>query len=145
MYPSPYILLPNDQVTYADIKGMDWFFHSKNVTTPWLSMTITPYRSADMLLTQEERAGRKDITSIALSPPYHFGYPDNDSLGDQYEKDHYMALNKKDRLIYVEILPEMAKLRFLPGDFEQLENDTCIDKLYCSGGFDAYFIRARVS
>ena len=144
LYPSPYTLGPNDQVTQAEVKGMDWFFHSKDVTKPWLSMTICPYRYADMLLTQEERAGRKYITRIILWPPYHFGYPKNDSLGDQYEKDHYMALNKRDRSIYAEIFPDMAKLRFLPRDFEQLENDTSIDKLYCSGGFDAYFIHARV-
>jgi hypothetical protein len=145
LYPSPYTLLPNDQVTSAEIEGMDWFFHSKNVTTPGLSMTLSPYRYADMLLTLEERAGRKDITIITLRPQYHFGYPKNDSLGDQYEKDHYMALNKKDRLIYVEVFPDMAKLRFLPRDFERLENDVNVDKLYCSGGFDAYFIRARIS
>ena len=145
LYPSPYTLRPNDQVPQAEFKGMDWFYHSKDVTTPWLSMSICPYRYADMLLTQEERAGRKDITRITTDLPYHFGYPENDSLGDQYEKDHYMALNKKDRLIYTEIFPDMAKLRFLPRDFEQLENDASIGKLYSNGGFDAYFIRARVS
>ncbi|NAS88596.1 hypothetical protein C4E24_02490 [ANME-1 cluster archaeon AG-394-G21] len=145
LYPSPYTLYPNDQVTQAEVKGMDWFFHSKDVITPWLSMTIGPYRYANMLLTQEERAGRKDSPRSTLWPPYHFGYPENDSLGDQYEKDHYMTLNKKDRLIYTEIFPDMAKLRFLPRDFEQLENDASINKLYSSGGFDAYFIRARVS
>ena len=144
LYPSPYTLYPNDQVTHADLKGMDWFFHSKDVTTPWLSMTITPHRYADMLLTQEERAGRKDITVKPLIPPYHFGYPEHANMGELCEEDQYMALKKKDRVLYTEVWPDMAKLRFLPSDFKQLENDASIDKLYSNGGFDAYFIRARV-
>lgn len=142
-YASPYTLHPNDQVTFADFKGMDWFFHSKNVTIPFLSVTINPLRYADMILAKEERSGHGDIRNIISLPPFHFDYHNNNSLGFSYEEDRYMVLKKEDRVLYTEVWPDMAKYRFLPRDFEQLENDDSVDKLYSNGGLDAYFIHAR--
>jgi hypothetical protein len=140
-YPSPYLLRPNDQVTHTELQGMDWFFHSKDVTTPFFSKLIVPYRYADMLLTQEECAGRKDIIYFPI--PYHFGYHENDSLGDLTKYDKYIVLKTVDRVVYREVWTKVEEERFLPGDYEQLENDVCVEKLYSNGGFDAYFIHGR--
>ena len=54
-----------------------------------------------------------------------------------------MVLNKEDRLLYTEVWPEMARYRFYPQDFEKLEQDPNVDKLYISNGLDIWYIHSE--
>jgi len=50
-----------------------------------------------------------------------------------------------DKVLYEEVYPEVRAFRFAPSDFEKLEHDPSVAKLYSNGGLDIYFIHARVS
>jgi len=92
-------------------------------------------------LTREERSERQDIPRVgAYSLVSHFGYHNAAWLGQYYAEDTYMVLGERDRLRYVEVFPALAKYRFYPEDFQRLEKDPTVDKLYSSGGLDVYYI-----
>jgi hypothetical protein len=128
LYPSPYLLKSNDQVSCSEVNGMDWFFDSRDIRTPTVLISLKG--------TMERKGVRGEI------PPYHFNYANSTMLGESYTKDNYMVLNKLDRLLYTEIWPEMAELRWYPRDYERLEDDASVDKLYYNGGFDVWYIHA---
>jgi hypothetical protein len=145
-YPSSYILVANEQVTRTEITGMEWFFNNKEISTPITSIYITPRRFADFLLDSEERRQHRPVLKREeISPPWHFGYTEHVTLGESYAEDNYLLLSDIDRVTYEEVFPGMAEIRFLPNDFEELENDPSIDKLYSNGGMDVWYIQAPVS
>jgi len=148
LYPSPYIYEANWQITQTEILGMDWFLHNKDTSKELTSWSIPPGRFAAFLLTPQERSGRQDLRRLKgglcvpdeLRLPYHFGYENYSSLGEYYSKDLYLVLNRKDKVMYTEIFPRMAKFRFLPQDFHRLEEDPSVCKLYSNGGFESWYI-----
>ncbi|MCL0082759.1 hypothetical protein M1O14_03530 [Dehalococcoidia bacterium] len=145
LYPSPHTLRANWQITRTEIIGMHWFFHNKDIATPITAMTTAVSRFDDFLLTPEERGQHRIPHYIPgeLRVPHHFGYDEDHQLGESFAEDTYMVLNKQDRLLYVEVFPEIQHLRFSPSEFEKLEQDPSVKKLYSNGGLDVYFIRAR--
>jgi len=64
--------------------------------------------------------------------------------GETYTKDKYMILTQNDRLQYVEIYPEVAEFRFYPADFDKLEDDPSIDKIYDNRGLDVWYVHPVV-
>jgi len=143
LYPSHYTLSISGQSTRTEIAGMDWFLHRKDIGKELTNFSIAPARFADLLLTPDERRTRSDIHQFLaanLQLPFHFGYDKNPTLGSFYCHDTYLVLNEKDSRIYQDMYPEMAKIRFLPEDFENLNRDTSLDRLYANGGFDSYYI-----
>ncbi len=128
LYPSPYVLKPNDQFSYSELKGQGWFLDSRAIRTPVGALSF-----GEPLL-------RRGIRSKI--PPYHFNYTNHTMLGESYTKSSYLTLNKLDRLLYTEVLPEIAELRWYPKDFEKLEHDTSVDKIYTSGECDIRYIHA---
>ena len=148
LYPSRYVLLPNWQVTSSEITGMAWYIDKKDENKLQTYMSLSVYRYADLLLDAEEKNQRKDIVRRLpddLRLPWHFGYDKGENLGQNYSMDIYVVLNKQDRLVYKEIYPEMGSIRLLTSDFNQLEMDVSVDKLYSNGGFDSYYIRGLSS
>ncbi|MBA7491965.1 hypothetical protein ES702_02513 [subsurface metagenome] len=146
-YPSPYTLTANDQVTRTEMIGMKWFFNNKEITTSVTSITITPRRFADFLMTKEERRRHRPvlIKNAETKPPWHFGYTEKATLGESYTEDTYLLLNNMDKVIYEEVFPRMAEIRLLPTDFKKLEQDPLVDKLYSNGGLDVWYIHASAS
>lgn len=141
LYPSPYNLTSNYQTTKSEVEGMRNFFSHRDVNIPITGITVAPGRFADMLLTPQER-------SIQRVPYYlrdnqvtwHFGYDTNTSLVNSYEKETNLIITQKDRLIYVDLFPDMAEYRFETNDFERLRDDSGISLTYSNGGFDIWNI-----
>lgn len=149
MYRSPYRLAPNDQTTYQRIEGTDWFLKHKDrdATTSGFGR-FRPYRYAAFLLTPRERVERKDIpywVEPPIMPAYHFGYDTHQTLGESYPEDAYLAITQLDKAIYSEVYSKMASIRFEPQDFERLNYDHSLDKLYSNGEFEIWWVRAAGS
>jgi len=146
LYPDPYTLYPNDQVTRSNIMGMEWFLDKKDTTVRTSSLSIPQGRFAVFLLNTEERSKRKDLPNVftgtpkELKLPFHFGYDEEKKLGEFYNKNTYLILNKKDQLIYREVYPDMANIRFTSSDFEKLDEDDSLNKLYENGEFTVRYI-----
>ena len=147
LYPSRYVLVANPHVTYSEVAGMDWFLHGKSSSMGIESMVLAPGRFADFLLSPSERAqheyeylpkhipGSDDRWRVAA----HFGYDRYSSLGEAYDEDVYLVLNEKSKR-YQDIFPEVPKFQLTPVDFEKLEQDATVDKLYVNRGFDVWYV-----
>lgn len=143
-YYSRYTLTPSSQVTRSEIEGMAWFFENKDSQISIISGCTAVWRYADLLLSPEEKRQRPDIPGPGDYPgiPYHFNYDTQDMLGKSFFQDTYMLISEFDRITYVETYPEMAEFRFYPADFEKLENDPSIKRLYSKNGFEVWYIYA---
>ena len=144
-YPSSYILVANSQITQTEIEGMDWCFDNKDNNIGTTSLFISVQRFVDFLVPLAERAPLRytPINSSEVMLPLHFGYAENTTLGESYTGDNYMVLSEIDRTIYKEVFPRMAELRFCSSDFEKLEHDPSVDKLYNNGGLDVWYIHSN--
>lgn len=144
VYPSRYSLAANDQVTITELEGMEWFLSNKDPNVNRLTrITLVSDRLEELYLAQQGRESLHEGGTYSLQDaPYHFNYTNHRMLGESYEKDSYMMLNRQDRVRYTEIFPEVAKDRFYPSDFERLERDVSINKLYSNAGLDVWFIHS---
>ena len=139
LYDSPFRLAANDQVTRTELAGMSWFLDTRSTDIKVSTIFIPFSRFAFML--SGENIGIEEGSSAVTLPPYHFGYDQLPTLGDSYTEDSYMLLGKIDRDIYAYVWSKAAKFRWLPSDFERLEIDNSLGKIYSSSGFDAWYVR----
>ncbi|MCH8864673.1 MAG: hypothetical protein IIB13_04860 [Chloroflexi bacterium] len=138
---SRYTFTPSTHVTLADMKGFAWFVANKDTGIMTTNSSLAPWRFAHALLTLEERNVRPDTTTREYpTVPWHFGYDTNRYLGNAYNEDAYMVLDQNDRLTYVETYPEVAAFRFYTADFDRLEDDASLDRLYTNRGFEVWYI-----
>lgn len=136
-YPSPYRLIPNDQPTLSEPDGFEWLGNYGDVTLGLTTLTLPVDRLATLLPAPGWTS--KHISLI----PWHFNYTERNLLGESYNENWYMLLNRQDRLQYTQLFPEIAKYRFYPGDFARLESDHSLDKIYLNGGIDIWYIHPR--
>jgi len=148
LYPSPYILSSSWQTTKTEVEGMQWFFNNRDLEIEISGISIAPGRFADLLLTPEEKRNQGILSwylSEKMMAPYHFGYNNHSSLSELYEKDAYLLITERDKSLYLDVYPELAKDRWYPSDFELLESDWGVDKLYSTGEFYIYSIINKTS
>jgi len=143
MYPSSYTLNTSSQTTRTGIAGTTWFIYNKNTEMNTFGLAYSPGYFAVFLLPGEELRQRGDISEEAIAiPPWHFGYDEQPRLGASYNEDEYMILATWGRLLYVEIYPDMAELRYSQEDFVNLEKDPSVDRVYSNSGLDVYYVHA---
>jgi hypothetical protein len=140
LYNSPYNkTLNNEQTTYSEISGMSFLFNYRQVIIPISGLTAAPGRFADLLLTPEGKAAQ-DIPDWYLDDknkvPWHFGYDKFSSIAYSYNETTNLVITQKDKAIYTDYVPNMAKYRFFSYDFERLKNDSGASHIYSNGGFD---------
>lgn len=139
LYPSPYNLTQNYQVTQSEVAGMAYTYEYRDVDIPLSGITIAPGRFAYALLSPEERAIQNFPMFLENQDriiPWHFGYDKHMSISSVYDKETDLAITQRDKLIYVDYFPDMAQYRFTNQDFEQLTYDPNISSLYSNSGFD---------
>ena len=147
-YPSPYIRSQSLQTTKTEVEGGRWFFNNRDMQIEISGITFTPYRFADFLLDPEERKTQGSlpwsIWQNQRAPP-HFGYNNHFSLSELYLKDTYLLITEKDKSTFSDVYPETTKDFWYPSDFERLESDYGLEKLYMNGEFDIWYINAHIS
>jgi hypothetical protein len=154
LYPSPYVLKPNSETTSQEIQGMGWLFNDRTINSSIASMTLAPYRFADALLTPQENDAQllpriypSDYAAkkVNMTIPYHFGYLNGTSLAGAFKFDTYLVLTAQDKSLYKDILPGMAQYRFTTDDFNNMEKDIGLYKLYSSGEFDTWLTHHKAA
>lgn len=140
LYSSPYILRPNIQVTQMDIYGMSWFFENKDRNISDTGIMSPSYRFADAILGIDEVLKRSDIKHYFPQIPDHFNYSFNKSLGKSYTQDKYSVITMLDRTIYDTVWKTIG--RFHKQDFDKLESDSTVDKLYSNGEASVWYIHS---
>lgn len=141
VFPSPYVHRPTPDITEMDLKGMDWSFQYKDVDLPYAYIMSPPDRFADIILGRTEREKRPDIEyRYLLRIPDHFGYTNNSYLGDSYTTNNYAVITEFDTVLYDTAYERVG--RFHSSDFDRLQVDPTVNRIYCNDECTAYFVRA---
>jgi hypothetical protein len=139
IYPSTYLKQPTHQVTNMELTGVHWFFNYKNVPDLYIGMGHLN-RFSDAIYGHSQSREREVFSTFYHSGiPDHFGYANHTTLGESYAQDRYMVISKQDKALYVEVYPEIG--RFNDIDFERVEDDSTVDRLYSNGELDVFFVK----
>jgi hypothetical protein len=141
VYPSPITGNTNLQVTKMDWMGTEWIFNDSNKKTIIDQLGISQSRYLTAIY------GEKGYTLIRrlgyTNPPDHFSYNNKTSLGEYYNESRYLIIDHLARIRYPESYPDYKELwRFTPYDFDQLQNDNTVIRLYDNGGFESYLVKS---
>lgn len=136
IFPSPYILQPNREVTGMDMAGMDWILNTRDKDTGFVCINSPPTRYADAIMGKEQssRIMKWKYPNI----PDHFGYDQHPSLGYCYAENQYAALTKMDRIMYSTVWESVG--RFDDKDFDRLNADRSVNRIYDNGETEVYYI-----
>lgn len=140
LFPSPYVINPNNQVTQMDIKGFEWIVTYKNDSikaNDFAEIISPPYRFIDAIIGNEKRM--EVIGGKSPEVPDHFNYNLHRTIGESFENDKYMVLTKFDKIVYATVWSEVG--RFSSDDFIKLNEDITAVKLYCNGECDTWKVR----
>lgn len=137
-YSSPYNIQPNAQITRMDMAGMTWLINEKSTAVGHVTIMSPPSRFADGILGRIESIKRTDIRRNTVTFSDHFGYDEYATIGEEYSDDKYVGITKFDRIIYNTVWSIVD--RFNKEDFEKLEEDPTVDRLYANGELNVYYI-----
>jgi len=136
--PSPWILLPNQQVTAEEIVGMHWLFirrvpHYPSIRIAMEEASFWSFISADMDKPFDMAAAGYERT---IDAPNHF---EMELLPDQwYRNGANLIVSQFDISCYVHLWPEAN--RFTSEDFDKLRSWSLFSLIYSSDGFWVYSV-----
>lgn len=143
IHQSDYIQLPNLQVTKMEILGSKWLIDYKEEDLKIKSNHQRLYRIADLLkgglYTNNHNLNELRNTDYGTLPLNHFGYDIYNRMGDKYEKDNYLIIEKYDEVLYFKLYPNSIKFNKI--DFDKLNFDTTIYKIYNNGEFNVQLVK----
>jgi hypothetical protein len=133
VYHSPFILQPSWQIVLTDAQGADWFLDHCDSESPFAALGVPPAYALGQ-----------------VGMPEHFYYQEQSYLGASFEENLYLLLTARFRIASLHPIlseatisdPRLARPGFTREDFDRLEHDPSVDKLYTNGEFDAFLIRS---
>lgn len=140
IFPSPYVIEPNPQVTQMDMHGFRWIISNKNdsiKSKDFAEVMSPPYRYTDAIVGHEKRLEVLGKRSPKI--PDHFNYNLYRTVGESFEEDKYLVLTKFDKIVYDTVWDEVG--RFSSDDFVKLNNDITAVRLYCNGECDTWKVQ----
>jgi hypothetical protein len=141
-YSSPITGEANSQVTNTDWEGIEWIMDYRNITITIDELGISQWRFSIAIYGLKEYHLIEPTGYSFKPPPDHFSYHNKTSLGKYYNQSRYMILTLLAKILYPESYPSYKEQwRFTPEDFDQLQADDTVCRIFNNGGFDAYFIR----
>jgi len=139
IYPSPYTLSSSYQSTNTEVAGMNWYFNNKDTGLEITGINLPTTRFYDFIFgVGDKRLVLGGVNS--LYSPFHFGYDHHISLSNSYDTSLYLGITTRDLFKYVYVYPQMAKYRWNPRDFQRINRDSGIQKIYTNDGFELNFI-----
>lgn len=144
LYPSPYNLETSYHTTKSELKGMSFIYDYRDTNIPITGITAAPGRFSHALLTPEQQLSQKiPLYFEDGRVPWHFGHNEPYSMFSSYIYETDLIITVRDRMIYEDIFPEMAAIRFTKQDFEKLKIVPNLITLYSNGEFDYMKIDAK--
>jgi len=143
-YPSPIsgTGFVNPQVPETEWKGTEWFQQHSNRQILTVEWGITIWRYYYAIFGIKNQKLKLPIGYTFQQPPDHFSYQSKTSLGEYYNENTYLIITHLGRIRYPEGNPGYERFwRFTPDDFNQLQNDKTLFRLYDNGDFEAYLIK----
>ncbi|MCD4664979.1 MAG: hypothetical protein K8R68_06875 [Bacteroidales bacterium] len=140
-YRSPMKGEVNLQVTNMEWGGVNWLLDNRNSTNLIQDFRINIFRFSDAIYGYERNilADLKILMALGENPglPDHFGYNNDTSLGNYYGRNSYVILTHLGRIFYPVTYPDyIERWRFTPADFEKLQNDNTVVRIYDNCNFE---------
>jgi hypothetical protein len=139
LYMSPLTKNTNSQVSQAQFIGMETFYTHQNNTYEILQLGFNKNRYHDAIYGRDPVNRNRDYG--ALIPIDHFNYVNNTALGKAYNGTYYFLVNERGYNFYPKVYPEFEnKWRYNASDFNKLNHDYTVDKLYTNKILDTFII-----
>ncbi len=139
VYPIPGLTGTNQHVTESEIKGTEWFFENRDEELLIEEFGIRQHRFDHLHYGTANTS--PSIRRENTHPPRHFGYEENETLGESYEQDRYLLLTERGKNTYPEQYPDFRQYwRYTPEDFDRLEVDRSVSRIYHNGVMESYRI-----
>jgi hypothetical protein len=140
LFLSPRVGTENQQVTEAELTGMNYFFAIRSIDIPILDSGIKTKRFYDETYGTDSPRD-KMISSFSAPPPDHFGYNNHSFLGESYSETRYLLVSDVGRHLYEYLYPENQNLwKFDQKDFGMLAMDPSSDKVFDNGNLGAFSV-----
>lgn len=141
VYHSPLETRQNQQVTEAELEGSAWLLEYRSTSVGIDERGINMWRFRDALYGTEGYGDRQVVAASGNSPPPHFGYDTNATLGASYDSDRYLVLTELGREYYPNMYPDYREFwSFESADYQRLERDGTVSHLYDNGEVDVYYV-----
>lgn len=144
LYPSPYNIQQNYQTTKEEFYGMGTLLDHRNINFDIVNTNLAYWRFSHILLSPAEIQAQNIPVSVpstySQATPYHFGYDNHTTFAASYKDNAYLLVTRRDRTVYTDIFPDLAKNRFTAADFSQLPGDLSLYRIYTNGEFDSYYV-----
>jgi hypothetical protein len=137
---SPYVMQPSIQVTNYDMSGAKWFIENKDINIPTSPILNLPSRLADDILGYSSASKRADLSPYYIIPN-HFNYTNYTTLGKSIGGDTYIPISQLDEITYQTVWNSTG--RFDSSDFQHLEYDTSLNRLYDNGEYEVFLLDKR--
>jgi hypothetical protein len=122
------------QVTEGEFAGMAVFFGIRDETVSTIELGTSQLRFSNAIYGLESHRINNEYVA-----PDHFDYDRNNSFADSYNGPRYLLINERGRVYWPSIWPEFeSKWRFSPQDFEHLELDNGVCRVFSNGNLDVY-------
>jgi hypothetical protein len=144
IHPSPFTMSANPQISHHDILGMRWFLDHQNNQNFIDQQRVMQYAlSAIILGNQRTPKNIRWGTSEQYQPPDHFGYDKHEMYGQSYSEDRYFLNDKLSRILLPTVFTKYKLYwRWNEIDWEKLNNDLSVLKVYFNGEFEVFYIKA---
>jgi len=131
---SPITLNHNPQVTTMEFSGMDWFLNNKDPSITQQDVT-NKYRFYDAIFGVKQSGTNR----LGMESNFRESYVGDHFMNLKREQDPqtYLLICKLDRLLYTEVWT--SQNRFEASDFDLLEYNSELEKIYCNRELDVYF------
>lgn len=138
LYPSPFGASSNSQVTEMETEGSSWILEHGHASDEFLQFDIDLRR----FYHAEYGTSTERLFSVN-SPPAHFNYTEHDQFGSSRSVDTYLLISEKGRLVYPTVFTDYPEnWHYTPDDFDRLERDRTVERLYDNGAYNQYLINA---
>lgn len=136
LYPSPLQSSSNQQVTEMELDGVEWTSQHDTVTGDSLVFDMSYWRFQGALY------GSSTHDEVRSSPPpARFNYTEHRQLGQSFETDRSVIFTRYGRILYPERFPDYPEhWRYRPEDFERIEHDRTVERIFDNGDFTHYQI-----
>lgn len=142
MFTSPVVFDKNHQVTEMELDGTEWLFENRDPDHLIDEQGIRQYRFYHLYYGTNQPD--ETVRWGGATPPDHYNYTVNERLGQSYDDDRYLLLPKAGRITYPERFPDYREQwRFLPSDFERLEADRSVNRVYDNGEVNVYLVESE--
>jgi len=142
VFPSPYIMQANSQVTYEDLEGARWILEKRNESigmSGYFGNGIT-IRLVSALIPYSEFYRERyqiwvDDKNLMID---HLGYMEYSTVAEYLGEQRYIVITSYDLITYEGVYSNIGRLVW--EDLAQADLDTTLSKIYSSSGYDIFLV-----